>query len=77
MNEYLSDSLEFNNHSVLGIKEDAVGLAENDMYTSLVSEDIRTKVSEITTQLKEDKVKVSTALGMEESKLKEMIKNAK
>ena len=77
MDAYLNESLEFNTHSILGIKEDAVGLAENDIYTSLVNEDIRTKVSEITTQLKEDKVKVSTALGMEESKLKEIIKNAK
>lgn len=77
MDKYLNNSLEFNTHSVLGIKEDTVGLAENDIYTSTVSESIRTKVNEVTKQLKEDKIKVNTAIGMEESDLKEIIKNAK
>ena len=77
MDSYLNNSLEFNTHSVLGIKENAVGLAENDIYTSTVSEDIRTKVSEIANQLKDGKVEVSTALGMKEADLKEIIKNAK
>ena len=72
MDSYLNNSLEFNTHSVLGIKENAVGLAENDIYTSTVSEDIRTKVSEIANQLKDWKVEVSTALGMKEADLKEM-----
>ena len=77
MDAYLNNSLEFNTHSVLGIKENAVGLAENDIYTSTVSEAIRTKVSEIANQLKDGKVEVSSALGMKEADLKEIIKNAK
>ena len=77
MDKYLNDSLEFNTHSVLGIKEDAVGLAENDIYTSTVSEAIRTKVSEISKQLKDGKITVNTAIGMDEADLKEIIKNAK
>ena len=77
MDKYLNDSLEFNTHSVLGIKEDTVGMAENDIYTSTVNEAIRTKVNEIAKQLKEDKIKVKTAIGMKEADLKEIIKNAK
>ncbi|MGL5694911.1 MAG: BMP family lipoprotein, partial [Peptostreptococcaceae bacterium] len=77
MDEYLNDSLEFNTHSVLGIKENAVGLAENDIYTSTVSEEIRNKVNEVSKELKEDKIKVNSAIGMEEKQLKEIIKNAK
>ena len=77
MESFLNDSLEFNSHSVLGIKEDAIGLAENDIYTYTVNEEIRTKVAEIAEELKSDKITVNTALGMEESKLKEIINSAK
>lgn len=77
MESFLNNSLEFNSHSVLGIKEDAIGLAENDIYTSTVNEEIRTKVAEIAEELKSDKITVNTALGMEESKLKEIINSAK
>ena len=77
MESFLNDSLEFNSHSVLGINEDAIGLAENDIYTSTVNEEIRTKVAEIAEELKSDKITVNTALGMEESKLKEIINSAK
>ena len=77
MESFLNDSLEFNSHSVLGIKEDAIGLAENDIYTSTVNEEIRTKVAEIAEELKSDKITVNTALGMEEAKLKEIINSAK
>ncbi|MEG0856370.1 MAG: BMP family ABC transporter substrate-binding protein [Terrisporobacter sp.] len=77
MDALLNDKLEFNTHSVLGIKEDTVGLAENDIYTSTVSEAIRTKVSEVAKELKEGKIEVSTALGMDEAKLKEIIQSAK
>ncbi|MGL6107858.1 BMP family ABC transporter substrate-binding protein [Romboutsia sp.] len=77
MDKYLNDTLEFNTHDVLGIKEGQVGLAENDIYTSTVSEDIRNKVNEVSEELKTGKVKVTTALGMDEAKLKEIIKKAK
>lgn len=77
MESLLNDSLEFNSHSVLGIKENAVEMAENDIYTSTVTEEIRNKVAETAEQLKEDKVKVNTAIGMQEKQLKEIINSAK
>ncbi|MGL5328678.1 MAG: BMP family ABC transporter substrate-binding protein [Peptostreptococcaceae bacterium] len=77
MDEYLNNSLEFNTHSVLGIKENAVGLAENEIYTSAVKEEIRNKVNEVSEGLKEDKIKVNSAIGMEEKQLKEIINSAK
>ena len=77
MDKYLNGSMELNTHSVLGIKENAVGLAENDVYTSTVSEEIRNKVNGVSEDLKADKIKVSTAIGMDEKTLKNIIKNAK
>ena len=40
-------------------------------------EEIRNKVAETAKQLKDDKVTVNSALGMEEAKLKEIINSAK
>ena len=77
MESFLNDKLEFNSHDVLGAKEGVIELAENDIYTSTVKEEIRTKVAETAEQLKAGKITVNTALGMEESKLKEIINSAK
>lgn len=67
MESFLNNSLEFNSHSVLGVKEGIIELAENDIYTSTVSEKIRNEVSEITKELKDGKIEVKSALGMDES----------
>ena len=42
-----------------------------------MKEEIRNKVAETAKQLKDDKVTVNSALGMEEAKLKEIINSAK
>ncbi|RDY28540.1 BMP family ABC transporter substrate-binding protein [Romboutsia weinsteinii] len=73
----LNDELKFNTHEVLGVKEKGVELANNEIYTTTVPEAIRTKVEEVSTQIADGKIKVTTALGMDEAKLKEIIKNAK
>ncbi len=77
MDKYLNDSLEFNTHVELGVKEDAVGLAENKIYEEKVKEEIRTKVNEVNEELKNDKIKVETAIGMDEKDLKAKIDSAK
>ena len=77
MESFLNNSLEFNSHSVLGVKDGVIELAENDIYTSTVSEDIRNKVAETTKELKDGKIEVKSALGMEESELKDIINSAK
>lgn len=77
MESFLNDKLEFNSHDVLGAKEGVIELAENDIYTSTVKEEIRNKVAETTEQLKSGKITVNTALGMKEAKLKEIINSAK
>lgn len=74
---FLNNSLEFNSNSVLGVKEGVIGLAENDIYTSTVSEKIRSEVSEITKELKCGKIQIKSALGMNESELKKIISSAK
>lgn len=70
---FLKNSLEFKNHINIGVKEEAIELAENDIYNSNVSEDIRIKVSEIIKELKSDKIKIKSALDMDEQELNKMI----
>ena len=49
---------------VLGIKDGAVGLAENDNYTALVPEDIRTRLDEIAGEVAAGTITVGAATGM-------------
>lgn len=50
---------------VLGIKDGAVGLAENENYMTLVPEDIRKELDTIADKISDGSIKVGTAFGME------------
>lgn len=73
----LENKLPFNSHETLGLKDGAVGLADNDIYKNTVPEDIRTKVEDTKKEIIDGKITVSSAMGMEDTKLKEIINNAK
>ena len=76
VNKDLENNLPYGTYEQLGLAENAVGLAENDIYTSKVPEDIRNKVDEAKQDILSGDITVSTAYGMEESKLKEIINSA-
>lgn len=71
-----NDELPYGKHEVLGMEEGVVGLADNSIYQSVVPEDVRKAVDDAKAKLLEGEVKVDTAFGMDESKLKEIIGNA-
>ena len=50
---------------------------KGEQLNNAIKEEIRNKVAETAKQLKDDKVTVNSALGMEEAKLKEIINSAK
>lgn len=77
ISRYLEGSLPFNTHELLGLKDDAVGLANNDIYKKVVPEDIRTKVDAAREEILGAKVTVDSAMGMEQDKLQEIINSAK
>lgn len=74
---YMNNTLEFNSHDELSIADGAISLAKNDIYTSTVSEEIQTKVDEVTETLKNGGVAVSSAIGMEADALKTLIDSVK
>ncbi|WP_394266028.1 BMP family ABC transporter substrate-binding protein [Anaerotignum sp.] len=72
----LAGELPYGTYEQLGLAEGAVGLAENDIYNSVVPEDIRGKVEEAKQKILNGEVTVSTAYGMDEATLKELINSA-
>ncbi len=72
----LAGELPYGTYEQLGLADGAVGLAENDIYTSVVPEDIRSKVEEAKQKILNGEVTVSTAYGMDEATLKELINSA-
>ena len=72
----LDGNLPYGTYELLGLAEDAVGLADNSIYQSVVSEEIRAAVEEAKANLLDGKVSVDTAYGMDEATLKEIISSA-
>jgi len=67
--------LETGKRQVMGFVENGVGIAENDIYTSVFPADLQAKVEEIKKKLENKEIKVSNAMGMETSEI-EAIRNS-
>ncbi|MFZ5827372.1 MAG: BMP family ABC transporter substrate-binding protein [Bacillota bacterium] len=67
--------LKFGAAETLGLKEEAVGLAENDFYKKSVPDDMKKKLGELKQKILKGEIKVDTAFGMDNKKLDE-IRNA-
>jgi len=67
---YLDGKLTFGKAETLGLKEEAVGLAENEFFTKNVPEEMRAKLEDIRAKIQSGEIKVSTAFGMDEETLK-------
>ena len=72
----LENSLPYGTYELLGLAENAVGLADNSIYQSVVSEEIRNTVEDAKASLLDGKVSVDTAYGMDEATLKGIISSA-
>ena len=57
-------SMSFDENYVLGLESDAVGLAKNENYESIVPEDIRAMIDEVEQDIIDGKIKVSTAFDL-------------
>ena len=73
----LNNELPYGKHEELGLEDGVVGLADNSIYQSVVPEDVRKAVDDAKAKLLAGEVKVDTAFGMDEAKLKEIIGSAK
>ncbi len=69
---YKEGTLKFGETEVTGFKEECVGLAENEIYTEVVPEEIRKELSEIKEKLINGEIKVKTAMGMSTEELNQI-----
>lgn len=73
---HLAGELPYGVYETLGLAEGAVGIADNDIYQSVVPEDVRTAVEDAKAKLLAGEVTVDTAYGMDEETLKGIINGA-
>ncbi len=71
------DKLEFGKSETLGLKEEAVGLAENEFYNKNVPEEIRNQIDEIAEKVKSGDITVSSAFEMSDEELQELIESVR
>lgn len=64
--------LPFGQAENLGLKEEAVGLADNEFYQKLVSDDFRKKLDEVKAKIVKGEIAVDSAIGMDNKKLDEI-----
>lgn len=62
---YQKDELKVGAEEVLGIKENGVGLADNEYYQALVDEDLRKEIEGIIESIGSGEIKVSSYYGMD------------
>lgn len=73
---HLAGQLPYGEYEILGLADNAVGIADNDIYQTIVPEDVRTAVEDAKASLLAGDVTVDTAYGMDETTLKGIISSA-
>lgn len=69
---YQEGKLEFGKEEALGIKEGAVGLADNKYYQKLVSDEMKAKLKELRAKIESGEIVVESAIGMSNERLDEI-----
>ena len=72
----MAGELPYGEYQILGLEDGVVGLADNDIYQSIVPEDIQTAVNEARDQIISGEIEVNTAYGMDEATLSGIISSA-
>lgn len=73
---HLNKEAKYGQSESLGIKEGGVGLAKNDVYNSVLNDEIREGIEKVQQKVIDGEIKISTAIGMSSddlAKLKETV----
>lgn len=73
----MNDDVEYGKRELFGIKEGAVGLAQNEYYEKLMSEENRAKVDEIIEKVKAGEIEMTNTAGMSNEDLGKIIDTAR
>lgn len=72
----LAGELPYGEYEILGLADGAVGLADNEIYQTVVPEDIRNTVNDAKDKILAGEVTVDSAYGMDEATLDGIISSA-
>lgn len=72
----LAGELPYGEYEILGLADGAVGLADNEIYQTVVPEDIRNTVNDAKDKILASEVTVDSAYGMDEATLDGIISSA-
>ena len=72
----LAGELPYGEYQVLGLEDGVVGLADNEIYQSIVPEEIQQAVNDAKDKIISGEIEVNTAYGMDEATLNEIIDSA-
>ena len=69
----LAGELPYGEYQVLGLEDGVVGLADNEIYQSIVPEEIQQAVNDAKDKIISGEIEVNTAYGMDEATLNEIV----
>ncbi len=69
--------LKWGTRSAVGISENCIGLADNEFYQSIVSQETRDLIDSYIEQIKNGEIKVLSAFSMENNELQDYVNKAK
>jgi len=72
----LDGSIAWGSAESLGLKEDAIGLSDNEFYKAIVSEELRSEISDVAELIMTGEVKVTTAFGLTTDQVNDIITSA-
>lgn len=75
--KYQEDTLPFGTYEVLGLKEDGIGLAKNEFYEKLMTDDMKKQIEEIEEKLSKGEIEVNTAFGLSTEEINEIRESVK
>ena len=66
-------TLPYGQYDVFGLKDDAVGIVENDLFNEYVSEDGKKAIEEATAKIDDGSIEVKGAINKEQSEIQSEI----
>ncbi|GMQ62259.1 BMP family ABC transporter substrate-binding protein [Vallitalea maricola] len=75
--KYVDGTLEFGTYETLGVTEGGVGLAKNEYYNDLLSDEMKATIENVESKLNEGEITVKSALGMSTEEINEMRNSVK
>ena len=69
---HIAGELPYGQEEALGMEENAVGLAVNEVYEGIATDEMKAKAEELEAKIKSGEIKVNSAFAMSDDEIKEV-----